>query len=267
MVAGIHLKKVDMPMIRFNEILKCGWVCPHVRVLCSLTVVALLVAVAGADPFYLRYDPNETFPEQEGWSRSVHGPSSLIQRSIENGVFRLDTRASAEISDFYYIVDPAMNPMDGEMLRVAWRMRTLETESSWYDTDVSLQIRNAVPDEYVQFFFASDCIMEVGNGEPWSPQHLYEIIPGEFHDYVFISSDMDTYDLYVDGAAVFQGAFLPGSWFPGPAVTWGDSIRGLTSLSEWDYVEISILPEPSNLLIFTLIATYRMRCNERRIGS
>lgn len=218
-----------------------------------LTSTAYACAVfAGADPFYLRYDPEETFPEQEGWRRNVYGPSSLIQRSIDDGVFRLDTRASASIADSYYVNDPVLTPLAGESLRITWRMRTVETGTSWYRTDVALQIKNAEPDDYVQFFFAPDYITEIDAGEPWAPEHYYQLIPYEYHDYVFISTDMNTYDLYVDGQAVFHGLFTPSSWFPGPSVVWGDTYIGLMSLSEWDYIEVSVLPEPNGLIMITL---------------
>jgi hypothetical protein len=235
------------------------------RALIALAVVCSLVSAAGADPFYLRYDPDETFPEQEGWSRNMYGPSSMIQRTIEDGVFRLDTRASASISDIYYVNDTALVPSEGETLRVEWRMRTVESDLSWYRSDVMLAIRNTTINQHAQLFIAPGFVSEEGTGTASDPEHLYQIAPSVYHDYIFTTADMGTYELYVDGVLAFNGTFTPYSWFPGPAVVWGDTFIGLASLSEWDFVEVAVVPEPTALTMIVVLGLTMVFTNMNEI--
>jgi len=202
--------------------------------------------MAPASQFYLRYDADETFPEQDGWSRRTTGPAGEIKRGIEDGVFWLDTRASALISDSYLVFDPALEVAPGESLHVTWRMRTLETDTFGYISDVVVGVTNAAR-EYVTFFLAPEFVSEQGEAPPGEPEHYYPIQGGVFHWYQFATSDMQAYELYVDGQLAIEGSFSGNSWTPGPYVRFGDGIVGRTSLSEWDFVEVAVIPEPSGL--------------------
>lgn len=223
-------------------------------ILTQLLLAALASASAGlADPFYLRYDADETFPEQEGWSRHRHDPNGEIRRGIEDGLFWLDTRASLSISDFYRVTDAALEPAAAECLRITWRMRTLETDTFGGISDVALGFTNSTR-EYVEFFLAPEYVSEQGEAPPGEPEHLYSIESGVFHTYTFVTFDAHTYELYVDGVDAFEGAFSGYSWAPGPNAAFGDVIRGRSSLSEWDFVEVAVVPEAGTAVLSLVMA-------------
>jgi len=217
------------------------------RAIVCLALLTSGASLARADSFYLRYNADETFPEQEGWVRYTQGPWWLSERGLRDGIFRLDTRASASIADHYMVTDPALEPAMGQFLRLTWCMRTLESDLLGDMSDVDLGITNAAR-QNVQFFVAPEFVVETGDGPPWDPEHWYPLKPGAFHTYLFVTSDMQTYELYVDGAFAFGGEFRGTSFRPGPNVGFGDVIVGLSSLSEWDFVEVAVVPEPSAAL-------------------
>ncbi|MBU0639352.1 MAG: hypothetical protein KKB50_10850 [Planctomycetes bacterium] len=212
------------------------------RYVLFVTFVLAAGATAAADPFYLRYDPNEgRFPEQEGWGRYWDDPEDKLVRSAEHGVFRLDTRGSASIFDLYEIISPAFSLQPGEELHISWRMRTLETDADFGRSDVVVAVINEFGPA-VQFFLAPSYVGEdeVLGGDV---EHLYFVDVTVPHTYDFVTDDMSTYQLYVDGNNAFSGVFHDYAWRPKPRVTFGDAITGYTSLSEWEYVQIEVVPE------------------------
>jgi len=220
---------------------------------------ALLGGIAGtaaADPFYLRYDADETFPEQEGWTRVTYGPAELIQRGVDDGIFWLDTRASELISDTYRVADPTIEPGIDEVLSVTWRMRTLETDTTHYTSDVTLNVGNDWG--FAKFYLAPGYVSAHGAGVG-PPEHVYLLEVGLMHTYHFVTADLTSYQLYVDGQLAFEDVFTwnyPGS---GPHVSFGDSALGDTSLSEWDYVEVAVVPEPGTVWFLAIYGTSRFR--------
>ncbi|MBU0638067.1 MAG: hypothetical protein KKB50_04320 [Planctomycetes bacterium] len=233
------------------------------RMTILLSILLLSTPVAQADPFYLRYDPHEgRFPEQEGWGRYWSDPEDKLIRSVDNGVFRLDTRGSAYIWDTYEAISSAFILGPAEELRVRWRMHTLETDADYGRSDVVLIVINEAG-AYAEVFLAAEYVSEdeILGG---TAEHFWPIDPALAHTYDFVSTDMLAYDLYVDGQHAFQGQFHDYAWRPKPRIAFGDAIVGYTSLSEWEYVEIEVIPEPNTALTLLLatmgIVRIRGRC-------
>jgi hypothetical protein len=63
-----------------------------------------------------------------------------------------------------------------------------------------------------------------------------------YHEYTFISFDLQTYSLYTDAQLSHVGIFDTQS--PDWGVTWGDGAIGASSLSEWRYVRYGIVTLP-----------------------
>ncbi|MBU0641170.1 MAG: hypothetical protein KKB50_20110 [Planctomycetes bacterium] len=96
------------------------------RSMLIVTLVLAAGATAAADPFYLRYDPNEgRFPEQEGWTRHWDDPEQKLIRSVDGGVFQIDSRGSAAVFDFYSVHSTAFDLANDEVLQVIWQMQTV----------------------------------------------------------------------------------------------------------------------------------------------
>lgn len=205
-----------------------------------------LAPLAAADPFYLRYDAN-VLPEEDGWTRfAVHDYENSI-RTVEGGIFTLDTRASLEIGDLYELWSPNIAPDPGEVLRVSWRMRTVESLEAFPYTDVALGI-NAFDHTFVSFYIAPDYVIE--NEYLYGATDLItHIDPSRAHDYTLVSENLSYYVLFIDGSPAITGHFHGYGWPDTSRVVFGDSIVGLSSLSEWDYVEVAVVAEPSAMTL------------------
>ena len=224
-----------------------------IRILCACVVLGFGSLPASAEEFYLRYDGND-FPENEGWERRFSDPGGQIKREIDNGVFRLDTRASTSIYDGYVIQSEALDLLTGEELRMSWRMETIETQTPYWLSDVVVGLTNAEA-AYVQLLIAPGFVRE-GDLPGGDPAHLYLFDVGVPHTFSFVTTDMQEYDLFVDDEFAFHGLF-DSSALIGPLHAWfGDGAVGLSSLSQWDWIEIAVVPEPAcaSLLLFVLVA-------------
>jgi hypothetical protein len=226
------------------------------RILTVLGFVSLCASMAPASQFYLRYDADETFPEQEGWTRYTYGPGHLIERGVTDGIFWLDTRASHLISDTYRVTDPAIEPGTEELLRVTWRMRTVETDTSYYFSDVLLSVANDWG--FAKFYLAPGFVSAQG-ADVGMPEHIYPVEVGLMHTYRFVTTDMVSYQLYVDDQFAFEEVFTWNYPVSGPYVAFGDGDQGNTSLSEWDYVAVAVIPEPATVWVFVIFSTVRFR--------
>lgn len=204
----------------------------------------VMAAPALADPFFVRYGA-DVFPEQAGWTRQFADPAGNLVREFGGGVFRLDTRASVSIFDIYRRLTPALALQAGEALRLTWRMQTLETDLLGDTGDVFLAVTNAAG-RYVYLSLGPEWVRadSVPGG---GAEHSFDLTPGVPHTYVLSSADMQTFSLLVDGVAAFSGSFGTLAIEP-TTVAFGDAVQGLTSLSEWDFVEIAVTPEPHSAL-------------------
>jgi len=223
------------------------------RALVSLILLVLATSLGRADSFYLRYDADETFPEQEGWTRYWDDPDGELVRTIEDGIFRLDTRGSSAIFDLYRVISDAFDLEGGERLEVTWRMQTVETSGSYGRSDVIVLIVNK-DHAYAEFFLGRDFVSEDEElgGEP---EHFYNVDPGVPHVLEFVTDDMSDYELFVDGDFAFRGLFHGYAWHAVPRVSFGDAMIGRTSLSEWDYVEVAVVPEASSSVLGAALVT------------
>ncbi len=226
----------------------------------SLLVLKLLL-VAGvpalATPWWEAYE-GDVFPEDQGWTR-VHG-SIPAQRWIDNGVLFIDSRASPLIYDYYEMVfDHPVDPGLGETFVMRWRLKVDAT--TYYDQEIGVTSDAAGPDEFYSaaFGFRADAIVSVfeHTSAPFAP--------GVFHDFELRSSNMRTYELYIDQTPAMDGLFT--EVFGPPRVAWGDAGYGSSSLAEWDYVRFGVTPEPGALL--TVLAgglLYARRTRDRPGG-
>lgn len=228
----------------------------------ALATLCVLAASgpAVAEPFFLRYEA-DVLPEADGWSRQSGGPSAELIREIDDGVFRLDSRASGAIFDFYRLRVDALDLLPGESLRLKWRMRTLETTGSPGRSDVALAVTNGQT-AYALLFLAPDLVSEDEVlGGPL--EHEFELTPGAWHTFELRSADLHLYTLQVNGAAAFEGAFHDSALLGPLEIAFGDVVSGRASLSEWDYVEIAVVPEPGPALGLVLLCGRLRRRAER----
>ncbi len=210
--------------------------------------VCLLGLVAGsarAEPFYLRYDA-DVFPEEAGWERHSTDPGGVVVRTVKDGVLTIDSTASYYATDWYRRETPALTLDAGELFQLEWRMRTLMTDTWHSQCDTNVAISNAKR-AYVQVYVARDFVAaydDVGT----EPAHVYAIEGGEWNTFALESVNMQEYSLYVNGAFAFSGVFN-GSLIAGPnLLSFGESVIGMRSLSEWDYVAVTVVPEPEMVM-------------------
>jgi hypothetical protein len=229
-------------------------------------LLALAVAVsagaplASAEPFLLRYDPGYTFPEEEGWQREPYDPEGLLRRDTDGTFLTLDSSASEQIADSYWVDAPGIDPSAGEELRITWCMQTLETQTDYFRSDVALSLARYESEwSYAELYLGPDYV-SAGYGEDGYPLHVYTFSPG-LHEFELRTGDISSYSLYVDGAPAFTGT-LDRSTETGPfRVYFGDAIIGKSSISQWDYVQVAVVPEPRALLVLgsALLAVVRGR--------
>jgi hypothetical protein len=203
----------------------------------AVAVLALAVSFAPADQFWYTYEAND-YPEVEGpWIRYTRGGGA--ERSLHDGALVLDSLASWQIVDEYYINTPfVLDP--GESLEVEWRVRIDQTPTN---LDAAVVVRAGV-DGVILLSYAEDGI--------WSDFESVwiDFVPGVFHDYSLISYDLAAYTLYIDGQLAYSGNF-EGPW-PSSGFTWGDCTEGATSLTSWSFVGFGIVPEPAPGLVMAL---------------
>jgi hypothetical protein len=197
--------------------------------LALLAGLGLLAVAVRAEPWWLAWE-GETWPEDSGWERTTYGGGD--ERSLHDGVMTLDGRAGMDISDFYRTYH-SLSLDSGEMFVMEWGLRVV-TVSGFTDPGVcALSQGNGV----VLLGYATSSIYSDYEGI-WIP-----FAPGVFHDYRLVSNDMHDYELYVDSELAYQGHFVPSG---GPSeVVWGDATQGASSLADWDYFHVGVVPEPS----------------------
>jgi hypothetical protein len=220
-----------------------------------LAALGVLVAQAGADEYWIAYEADD-FPENVGWRRIYRNEDGWYQggaeRSLEDGVFTLDTRRSDMICDYYGIARQ-MDPDPGETFVAEWRLNIVEANQSM---EVGVWIARDDPPGYVWVKYLED---EVWIGrEHWS----HPIEPYVFHTYRIESTDMVDYSLWVDGEQVHQGVFYTPTDL-NSFLAFGDPSYGgnVTSVSEWDYVRFGVIPEPCSLFMLVGLCV----CAGRRV--
>jgi hypothetical protein len=200
-----------------------------------LSAMALGAALAQASPFWVTWD--EGWPDQQGWTE---GWSIPAEKSLDDGLLYIDSTAQGGY-DGYYQNPATVMPGPGETFRLFWRARI--DEASFYDPGVIVR----ADDHYsVAFGMGIDFIESNYEPDKWAP---FE--PGVFHDFLLESSDMRSYNLFIDTVLAMQGTFFE-SLFPGPYVAWGD-LSSPFSLTAWDALQYGIIPEPSSVACVLLV--------------
>jgi hypothetical protein len=220
------------------------------RVLNVMLAMLLGAATARASPWWVSWN-GDAYPETEGWGHYATDPPA--QRWLEDGKLFIDSRADWFINDMYSQSRPGEMTLGPQETFVAhWRVRVDDVIPAGSE-DAGLGV--ASDDQWdVLFTLGVDRISST-----YEPGNWAMFTPGVFHEFWFESSDMRTYVLSMDGTPLFQGNFFE-SLFYGPGAGFGD-VTSDRSLSEWDYVECGIIPEPSSLLcmVAALIACGRLR--------
>jgi len=218
-----------------------------------VAALAVLAAPAGADEYWITYEGND-FPENEGWERMwgdehpYEGDGAI--RTLADGILTMDTRFDTGVYDYAYVERPGQtDPGPGELFVMEWRALIEEEVGgpSW-DTaaliasDDGWQVAMGLrPDEVISALESVSIPIE----------------PGVFHDYGLTSSDMRTYELYIDGDLARAGTFWEG--LTAARVSWGPVTDGVSSLSHWDYVRVGVVPEPASCFLFLLLCAIRSR--------
>ena len=217
-------------------------------ILLSAVLGTALLPAAQAEPYWISYEGND-LPENEGWTRYWGNNDGEYQgggavRTIEDGVLTMDSRHDEWLWDFNFIERPGqMDPGPGETFVMEWRLKV--EEAVGYRGDPLI---NVASDECrtVGYVFREDQI--------WCYFEDYTIIPiapGVYHNYRFVSSDMLSYDLYIDDVLVHEG-----TWWQGvrdSRIGWGSDVRPATSLAQWDYVRFGVVPEPNTVFLILVV--------------
>jgi hypothetical protein len=154
--------------------------------------------------------------------------------------------------------DHPVDPQPGETFSLRWRLKVDEV-SGYQDPAISVTSDAAGPNEFYRasFGFGVDEV-HVGFGHAVS----IPIVAGVFHEYELRSSDMRSYEFYIDGAFAMAGAFA--EVFGPPRVTWGQGADGARSLAEWDYVRFGVSPEPSAFALTLVAVAFARHASSRR---
>ncbi len=231
--------------------------------MCGCTAAALFVLASSAPaaPFHVRWDASSgLFPEQVGWTRFGNDPTGGVHRELVDGVLRIDTRDLGFAFDLYNMDLSGLTLESGETLEITWRMRTIETREPYGNSDVRLTLLNEA-DQYVEIIsgpdYVSESLFQFGRDE-----YLAPLVIGEYHTYIIKTVDWQNYNLWVDDRFTFSGELRFQAIVSGPLVGFGDSlIGGSGSLSEWQYVDISVVPEPGAVAV-TLMMVILTHCRK-----
>lgn len=146
----------------------------------------------------------------------------------------------------------------GEEFVMQWRIRVNQVDGhplALYDPGAAVWSDD---DWTVSLLFGTDFIRSFHERIEFSMQ------PGVFHNFEFRSTDMRSYQMFVDGLMIHVGSFWEPT-FDRSRVHWGDRARGSASLTDWDYFRFGVVPEPSSgVLLLTLLCCTRVIQQARR---
>lgn len=227
-----------------------------------MLILGLALSYAGGstafgDPYWIAYEGDD-FPENVGWDRhwGVHAPpgdpNSTPDRSIEDGVFVLDTTSDIWLND-YYQIHRSIDPEPGELFVAEWQVAVDDQLVYW---DAGLVIARDDPPGHVSFKFGVDSLLI-------STEDLEIELGADFHSFVFMSADMEEFDLFVDGVLLHQGVFESESLLQS-YVGFGNPTHGASSLTRWDYLRFGAIPEPHSFLLAIIgLPILRPLCRSR----
>jgi hypothetical protein len=206
-----------------------------------LISLALGACVCPAWAYYIEWD-GTCLPEDAGWTRDwgdwtapYHGTGAV--RTIEDGIMTVDSLYDPGVFDVA-LMERAFNPAPGEVFVMEWRLAVDQVVGGFPgDPGVGL----CSDDRWVVAFkYDHDTVLGAFDEGLHVP-----VTAGEFHSYRLTSSNMRTYDFFIDGEFVHEGPFSYGG--DTSLMGWGDVTQGVGSLSRWDYVRVYTTPEPAAL--------------------
>ena len=211
--------------------------------LALISTLCAFTASATAEPYWIAYEGND-FPENEGWERTYGDgnwpPQDEPDRWLEDGALVIDTMRNPSLWE-YYSIHRAIDPGPGELFVAEWRVRVDEL-GGWASYDPAVLIARDDPPGHALFAFDMDQFY-AEEEDTWIP-----ITPGQYHEYRFESTDMDSYEVCLDGVHVHSGWF-DGDTFLYSYVAFGPSVQGGSSRSNWDFVRFGVIPEPSGVIL------------------
>lgn len=218
----------------------------------GVTVAAALLGVAAgaawAEPYWIAYEAND-FPEEAGWHRhcgNEYGPYvGGAERSLAAGVFTLNSLRHSQIFD-YYDIHRQLGPAPGELFVAEWRVLV---DPASDPQDAGFLIARDSPPGHVSFENGPQGLrIKPGNV-------VIPLAPGRFHSFAVYSTDMETFDLLIDGEPVYSGSFNSNSLLQS-YVAFGDGVQGARSLTHWDYVRFGVVPEPGAAMLMLTCAAF-----------
>jgi hypothetical protein len=190
-------------------------------------------AICKAEPYWVSWDSG--WPEEQGWTWGATDPGP--DRWLDDGTLYIDSRAAVGLAGGYYQIHPGMFSLGpSETFVVQWK--AMVWEATYPDAGVFL----TCDDQYaVGFTFSTDAVWS-----DYEPGLSAPLIPGLFHEFRFESSDFRAYRLYIDSGLALQGTLSEGLGPLPSYIGWGDHTTS-RSLSQWDYMQYGVVPEPSAL--------------------
>jgi hypothetical protein len=210
------------------------------RQMIGCALVVILAGVATGEPYWIDWEGDD-WPENMDppWVRSWgnwNGPhQGGAYRTLENGVLTYDSLYDPGVDDFYYMDMPGgIDPGPGEVLLWQWTAKVDQLYGWYYDPDVALASDTG---KLLGFGLALDHILSVFEEGVSIP-----VQPGVFHDYTVLTTDMLSYELYIDGELARVGSFWQG--VTQSYAGWGDAVQGGASLHHWKRVRFGALLAP-----------------------
>jgi hypothetical protein len=211
-------------------------------------------ATTRAAPYWIAWEGDD-WPENQGWTRSwgnwegqYQGPGAY--RTLENGTLTYDSLYDPGVFDSVSIERPGQtDPGIGETFVAEWRLAVDDVVGT---ADPAVGIASDAG-WLVGFGFSETAIISLFEDFVEIP-----IVPWVFHEYRLLSSDMLSYQLFIDGQLARTGLFWESYSYSG--VGWGDGVQGAASLHSWDYFRYGVTPEPN-----TAFAGLVFLCGARRL--
>jgi hypothetical protein len=210
----------------------------------ALIAVLLSAGAAFSTPYWIDWE-GDNWPESVGYERNwgdlqgqYHGSGAV--RTLQDGVLTYDSLYDPGVCDFYVMDRPGqMDPGPGELFVMEWRLK-VDAVNGAGDPDAGFFSDDAWALGYT---YTADHISSVFEGYLNIP-----FAPYVWHDYRIVSSDMRSYDLFIDDVLVRHGAF--GQTIGPSEVTFGDGSQSASSLHHWDYYRFGVVaPEPGALAL------------------
>ncbi len=220
----------------------------RVRIGIAFVVATFAAAPAAAEPYWVSWT-GDNYPEEEGWTRFFNDANGVPNqggafRTLDQGYMALDSLRDNTIVDSYSTLGYP-DPEDGEEFVMRWRVRVDDVlGAARYDPVIGIVSEQGAA--------AGFQLAEDGFRSALESTGRVPLSSGVFHLFEFVSTDMQTYVLSVDGESLMTGQFRPAGGTS--RVSWGDGIQGSRSLSTWDFVEFGVIPEPGAARVVLFVA-------------